>query len=194
MKGKKLFKEDILKLDGKIVYIVPKTTSFKDEGKSKISIIGNETRFDTDKGEPWITRNHYGVSDGTWLDVYEWIEEPKQYSAEEMIKLLRGSKIGESDVIYNNEKFKLSKYHFEHATIEQLIKFAPYTIEKAPKALSFNDLLDDKYNGKRIRAKHELLSGNYSDLSYLLNSISRLQNDTQVMKVIKEGKFYIKED
>lgn len=195
MKGKLLLDEDILKLDSKEVYIVPMTNDCQEEGKAKVEINNGKIKFQPVSGShSWSTIYKDVISNGTWLDVFEWIEEPKKYSAEEIIKLLGENKIDENDIIYNNEHFKLSKYHFEHAKVWHLIKFAPYIIKKAPKALSFSELLDDKYTDKRIRTEHELISGNYSDLSYLLNNMSRLSNNVQIMKVIKEGKFYIEED
>ena len=92
-KGRMLSKEEILNMNGKYVYIKPCVKLYSnDTGKAQVIIsnIDNIIEFHTQSTmncwEADIFQN--SINNGTWLDVYEWIEENKDVEQKETVSVI----------------------------------------------------------------------------------------------------------
>lgn len=102
MKGKLLTVDEILKLDGKYVYIKPINKNYRNsEGKAVVKIFNSFIKFyPMDNSMTWDDfKDGTNLKSGKWLNVYEWIEESKTYKGWEILKMIDEGKLKDIDLI-----------------------------------------------------------------------------------------------
>jgi hypothetical protein len=145
------------------------------------------------------------------------IDYDKEYKGWEILKLIDEDTLKEGDVIEfnDNDKYKTKMYitptkalRFSGSNNEvknsYLSSTIPYyfKIIKPQKPLTFQEVLNEKYNGKNFRVEHELISklgvesysiNEYYILNYILYIIDKNFNDIEIRQILNEAKFYVEE-
>lgn len=121
MKGKLLTVDEILKLDDKYVYIEPSQNHIcaNDEGKAKVSINIDKNKINIlplqGTKESWFMHIHsYDEILIKSFNVYEWIEGPKIYYGDEILKMIREGKLKEdTKVIFQGDFGDYPKFEYK---------------------------------------------------------------------------------
>lgn len=95
--------------------------------------------------------------------------------------------------IDNKETKEVPSSYFNSA-----INNAYFTIQQKP--LTFQEILDEKYNGKKFRIEHPTLQDEYNitfendSLNRILNLLTeRVENDKILRQILNEAKFYVED-
>lgn len=122
-----------------------------------------------------------------------------EYSAEEILHKIQNKELQGDDILIDKNGIEDSVFDILEQDVSALIEYAPYTIKEKPVTLTFDEILNSKYNFKQMKIYHKILNdyntyNNYDYFSSILHHLTSTFNDMAVKKIIKEAKFEIKEN
>lgn len=140
------------------------------------------------------TINYISNKYGNVYNICSAIKEVHTYSGSEILQQVEEGQLIEDDILIDKKGEENSVYDILETDAMALKDYAPYTIKKREVALSFSEILDEKYDNKPIKCVHKLMKSEYSPLYGFLIDIGKTLSNVKIRQVLNEGKFYVKED